>query len=36
MLGLKKLKAEIQLHLRVFLVFVGIVVAIVILQELLK
>lgn len=36
MLGLKKLKAEIQLHLRVVLVFVGIVVAIVILQELLN
>jgi hypothetical protein len=36
MIGLKKLKAEIQLHLRVVLVFIGIVVAIVILQELLK
>ena len=36
MLGLKKLKAEIQLHVKVVLVFIGIVVAIVILQEVLK
>jgi hypothetical protein len=36
MLGLKKLKAEIQVHVKVALVFIGIIVAIVIIQELLK
>ena len=33
MLELKKIKNEIQLHLKVVLVFVGIVVAIIIIQE---
>jgi hypothetical protein len=36
MLGLKKLRADIQVHVKVVLVFIGIVVAIVIIQELLK
>jgi hypothetical protein len=36
MLGLKKLRSDIQVHVKVVLVFVGIVVAIVIIQELLN
>jgi hypothetical protein len=36
MIGLKKFKSEIQLHLKVALVFVGIVVAIIIVQQLIS
>lgn len=36
MIGLKKFKTEVQLHVKVALVFAGIVVAIVIIQQLIS